>query len=146
MRGVRGDIAEKRTILVGFDELHRTVKPYIGAIAGKLLRLAIVKVRIVEIIIAPIVGSLADASPAVNEHLAESSILRPERVVVPQMPLAENTGSIAAGRENITHCDFVFPQERSAHDGMPDARSIAVMSRHQSRPGGRTGRAYVKVR
>src|SRR5205085_1343190 len=75
MRRVGGEVAEERAVLVSFHELQGCIEENIRAVALEFFELAIVPERIVEIMVAPNIGSVADAAAAEGEDLVEAAIL-----------------------------------------------------------------------
>ena len=146
MRGVGRQVREERPVPIGFDEPHRAVEPDVGAVARVLLGLAVVPVGVVEVVVAPEVRRLADAAAAVDQDLLESAILRPEGVVVAEVPFAEDARAVAPRREDIRHRHLVAAEQRPAQDRVPDARAVAVAPGHQRGPRRRAGRAHVEIR
>ncbi len=116
-----------------------------GAVPLELLFPAVVEVGIVEIIIAPIIRPLPDSAAAVNQNLPEPSILRPERIIITQMPLTENTSLIPPGAEHIRNSRLMRAEQRPAHNRMPYAGLRRIMPRHQRRTRRRTSRIHMKI-
>ena len=121
MGGVCGDVTEEGLVFVFLDEFQRSVKPDVGAVSLVFFPFSIVKICIVEVIVAEVVGCLADAATAMDQDLLEAFVLGPEGVVVAEVPLSEDGGLVARACEDVGHGDFVFLQQRSTHDGVPDA-------------------------
>ena len=95
MRRVSWQITEEGSVSVLLDELHRFIEPDIRAITGERLWLAVAQVGIVKIVISPIVGRLTDAPAAMDSGDIESPVLRSERIVISQLPLAEDACSVS---------------------------------------------------
>jgi len=146
VRGVGRDVAKERPILVFLDEANRPVKPDVGAIAGVLGRHAVVEIRVVEVVVAPVVRRLADSAATVDQHFMEPLILRPAGVVVAQVPFSKNRGPVAGGREDFGDRHFFRRHDRSPHDRVPHAGAGGIPAGHQGRPRGRAGRVDVVVR
>ena len=73
-------------------------------------RLAIVKIGIVELGVAPVVRHLPNATSTVNDGNVETLVLRSEWVIVPEMPFAEDRGEIAVVTQELGHCHFTGRQ------------------------------------
>ena len=132
MRRVRRHITEKWTLSVAFNKRHRLLKPDIGAVAIIRLFRAVSKVGIVKIVVTPVIRRLTDTAAAVVEGFFKPSVVRPERIIIAEVPFAEHAGFIAVAPENIRHRDFIAAEERAAADGMPHAGGVAVMPSHDA--------------
>ena len=113
MRHVGGKVAEEGAVLVGANEFERLVEPHVGAVALELLGLAVAEVGVVEVVVSPVIGAVADGAAAVVEGLLESPVLGPEGITVAQVPLAEHAGPIAIGREDVGHGRLAGAEQRS---------------------------------
>ena len=89
VRRVRRDETQERLILVRLDKLHRLGEKHIGAIALEFLRLTIHQQRIVDIVITPVIRDLSQPPTPVIHRLLKTPVLRPVRIVIPQVPLAK---------------------------------------------------------
>ena len=111
----------------------------------KLPQAAVMKVRIVKVIVSPEVRNLSDPAAAVDQHFLESAILGAKGIAVTQMPFPEDRGAVAVVGEDLRHHHFGSARHVAAHDGMPDARARRVTPGHQCRSRGRAGGIRVKV-
>ena len=123
----------------------RSIEEDIRAIAGEFLEFAVVAQRVVGVVVAPGVGSITDAAAAEGERFVKAAILGAIGEIVAEVPLAEDTGAVAAGREELPERDLALAQQRSAHDRVPDSRARGVAPGHDGRARGRTGRIDVEV-
>ena len=146
VRGVGHQISKERPLAVRLDEFHRRVEPNVGAIPVKLLRPAVAEIRIIEIRITPIVGRLPHTTPAMNQHLAKTSILRPERIIIPQVPLPKAAGLITTFGKHLGHRHRIGPRQRPPPGSPPSAHPHRILPGHQ--PGSRrsTTRRDMKIR
>ena len=127
------------------DELVCLLEKHIGAKALRLNDLLVVKVAAVEIGVVPDVGRLTNPAAAMPIHFVEATILRAIGVVVSHMPLAEHAGLVTVVLQHLPDGHLVGPQHGAPHDGVPNARTIRPVTRHQSGPRRRTSRCHVIV-
>jgi len=90
-------VAEKRPVLIGFDELYCPIEPHIGTVAFEFFRLAVMEVCIVKVVVSPVILGVADTASLVDQHFVEATVAGPKRIVVTQMPFAEYSRFVAAG-------------------------------------------------
>ena len=104
VRRVERKVGEKRSIArFAFDPFRRFAKEDVGAIALVFLPLAVVHVGVVEIIVFPEIGCGANVRRGEPQRFVETPVLRAERIVVAEMPLAKNAGPVSGGSKHIGH-------------------------------------------
>ena len=135
MGAVGGDVAEERLVAVAVDEVHAFPEPDIGAVSLVASVFRPGPVAVVDVVVVPVVARVADAAAGMVDHLAEAAILRPIRPRVAQMPLAENAGGVAVGREGVRQGVFVAPQQRAAANRVPHAGTVCVVPGQETRAG-----------
>ena len=119
MRCVRSDETDEGLVLVTINEAHALPEPDIRAVAVELAWLAVDHVGIVKVIILPPVRHLADSASAMRNDLLEAPVLGAIRVVVAQMPFAEETGGVAVFGKHVGNGHFIATKERTPAYGMP---------------------------
>lgn len=81
--------------MVFLNEFNGFVEPDCVAITLEFFRLAVSVISVVIVIVSPVIPSVSDDTAFMDQNLLESSILRPEGIVVAKMPLAEDTCFVA---------------------------------------------------
>ncbi|OPZ09032.1 MAG: hypothetical protein BWZ10_02596 [candidate division BRC1 bacterium ADurb.BinA364] len=145
VRRVGRNIGEERPVFVSLDELQGRPEKHVGAVAPIGLPLAVVAQHVVEVIVAPVVRTLADSAAAMDQDLLEAAILRTERIIVAQVPLAEDSRAIARRGKNIGHGRFAGLQHRAPHDGVPNADARRIAPGHQRRACRRARRIDMEI-
>ena len=95
------------------DELHRLVKPHIGAIATERLPPITDQISVIKIIIPPVIRNLRYSTTAMPYGAFKPFVHRSGRRVVPQMPLTKHAGGIAIDRKQVAKRFLSFVQARS---------------------------------
>ena len=142
---IGADKAEEGLARVRFDEVLRLAEKDVGAIARKRGRDAVHQIGVVEIVVAPPVGALADPATAVTDRGLKSAVLRAIRVFVAQVPFAEQACAVARLAEGVGQGPLVLAQQRAPADRVPDACGIAVMAGQQPSARRRAGGARVEL-
>ncbi len=145
MRSVGRDGAEEGVVPVALEEAQRLAEPDVGAVALEVPGFPVDGVGVVEVVVSPVVGGLADASAAVGDHLVEAAVLRPVGRAVAQVPLAEQAGPVAAGPKGVGERQFVLVEQGAPADRVPHAGAVGVVAGVEPRPGGGAGGADVEV-
>lgn len=145
MRGVEREVEEKGFVLLLFDETHALTEPDVGAVAFKLLKLAVSLVDVVKIVVAPVVGGLADAAATMPDDVLEAPVLRAMRRVVAQMPLADHAGDVASVGQEVCQSLFVPMHQGATGTGPEGSRVAHVVSGHERSPGGRAEGADMEI-
>src|SRR5262245_61527558 len=104
MRRVRSYVRKKRGLVFAFrfDPFQRLCEKQIRAVSFSFLKGAVVAERWVEVAIPGSVSTaafvtLSNATRAMNVNFIKSAVSRLIRILVPQMPLAKNAGSVSYG-------------------------------------------------
>ncbi len=92
------------------------------------------------------VGRLGQAAAAQHQRLLKALIAGAHRVVVAQVPLAENAGLISGFREHLGSGHLARIHHRAAEECVDDASAVVVAARHEARPRGRAHRANLELR
>ena len=144
---VRGDVGQEgRSGLCGaLHVVDRFVEEDVRAVPLERLSPAVPDVGVVEVVVAPEVGHRADVGGGEPHGLVESAVLRPEGVVVAEVPLAEHAGAVARLGEDVGHRRDLGPQERPTAADVDRAVAGRVHSGQQLAAGRRTHRRDVKV-
>jgi len=142
---VARDVAEEALVLVFLDKLHALGEEDVTAEALELLELAVHRVGVVEVVVAPVVGGVADAAAPVRDGVLEAALVRAEGLGVAEVPLAEVPGPVAGLLERVGERPLVFPEQRPPSNSMPDAGAVAVMAGEQPRARRRACGAHVEV-
>ena len=101
-------VEEKWLFCLVLHEFYRGIGKHVGAIAIGLDQ-AIpaeqhrVEIGAVEAVVVGYVAHLADAAGAVNEHLFKALVLRPEGVIVAQVPFAEDARAVSGLFQQLGH-------------------------------------------
>ena len=101
MRSISGDIQKEWFFLVFGDESHTFPKPHIRAIAIKFFKSSLPAsgtdpfVGIIKIIISPVVRCLSNSTATMPYGILETTVLRPMRGIISQMPFASHAGLVA---------------------------------------------------
>ncbi len=104
-------------------------------------------VHVVEVIVAPVdVAGGRDGAVPVDDRFLESAVLRPVRVVVAQVPLAEDARPIAVVGEDVCHRRCAAGEEVHAVVGALDGDGAAVPARQQRRASRRALWRDVEIR
>ena len=146
MRRVRSEVSKKWFVTILIDKFQCRIKKHIGAVAFLRLRLSVSKIGVVVIVVTPQVGSLCNATTAVNQRLLKATMPRHERIVVSKVPLAEDPGCVTVVLKHFRHGQFIFSKDGTAIDRVPDAGPTAVATGHQRRAGFGTRRIDMKIR
>ena len=145
VRGVGRDIGEKRFVFVCLDKLHAFIEPNVGAETFKSLVLSVDDVSVIEIVVAPIIGCLADAAGFVVNAVLEAPVFRAIGIAVAEMPFTEQPRGITIRTKDIGHGGFTTAQHVASLNGVPDTNTIGVTTGHQGRSCRGTGGVDVKV-
>jgi len=130
---------------VRLNEFHSLVEPDIGAISVVRPGLSIVKVGVVEIIIPPKIGGLADAAALMGHDMLESAIKGTIRIIVAKVPFPEHSGPVAVGTKQIGQGRLIGAENRTPPTSRPGSVPNRTVSGHQRAAGGRTERLDVKI-
>ena len=90
--------------------------------------------------------SLANATTAMNEHLIEAALVWLIRILVTEMPFAEDAGRVAGGLEHLRERHSRQTHTLALENRVGDSALELVGSGHQCATGWRAGRADVKIR
>src|SRR5690606_16202536 len=93
---------------------HRLAKPDIGAVALELLELAVLSIRVVEIVVRGMIRDRCDAPGAVPHRVAESAVDRPVRIAVAEMPLARKARAVSVRSEHLGEHAHIAAYHRSS--------------------------------
>ncbi len=101
---------------------------------------------VVEAVIQPVIGQGADPEAVPVDREIEASVLRPERIVVAQMPLAEMGGSVAIVPEGFRHVGQIATADGAAlrHCGCPVAKRRDPGQQLAARRGAHRGNVMVR--
>ena len=131
MRDVRGQIAEERAVPVVPDELDQGVGEDLGAVAFIRLRLAVVLEYRIPVAVAGRSRRLADAAAPMHQGLVEPLVHRAQRVVVPEVPLAEDSRDVPVGRKQLGERLGLRRHQRATEIGVHHAGPVAVPPRQE---------------
>ena len=147
VRRVRSDVGQEgRSGRHGtLHELDCFVEEDVGAVPLERLPFAIANVGVVEVVVAPEVGYRADVGGGEPHRFVEAAVLRPEGVVVAEVPLAEHPGSVAGLREDVGHRRDLGPQQGATAADVDRAIPRGVHAGQQLSAGWRAHRRHVKV-
>ena len=150
VRAVERQVHEKRPIVLVLDELDGRVGDDVADIALGFQPRAVMAERGAEIGAALVdrVGRVARLrQPAAVEHqrFLKTPVHRTHRVIIAQVPLAEDARAIAAGGEHFRQRRFVGMHERTAQEGVGHPGTVIVTSGHQASPRGRAHRHDVEI-
>ena len=146
MRRIGRDIGKEWLVAVTGDEIHRTVEEDIRAVALALELLAIaIESRVEVVIAARRIGGLPNAAAMMRQRFLEALILRTQGTMIAQMPLAEQTGTIARAAQDFGERDLIAPHHRTSEISIDDAGAIVIASGHQTRTRRRTDRIHMKL-
>jgi hypothetical protein len=129
--GIGGQIDKEGTVAVPLDELERLVEPDVGGVAFHRLGNAVAEVSVVVEIVAEGVAHMSEDTTAVVQGLLEALVVRPQRVVVAQVPLAEHPRAVPRLREHFGDGALARRHERATHDRMPDPGACGVAPRQE---------------
>src|SRR4029453_4602723 len=101
-----GDVREEWTAAGALDELDRRIGEHVGRVSLGADLGAVPQEERALVRVPGRVRGLPDAAPAVDEALLEALVLRPERVVVAEVPLAEDARAVARGGEHLGERPF----------------------------------------
>src|SRR5262249_28170196 len=93
VRRVSAQEAEEGRLGIRCNEGKRLFEEDVGAIALELRGHAIREIGVVEIVIAPPVGCLAETSTAVDDACLKSAILWAIGIAIAEVPFAEDAGA-----------------------------------------------------
>ena len=147
VRGVRRQVAEERLALL-VPLLHprgRGIEPQVRAVPGEALGPAVVEVAAVEQRVVELRRGVAHPEAEVVRRLLKPLVVRPVRVVVAQVPLAEQPRLVPRGREHLGRGWNARPEERPPGGDGRRAVPKRVHARQQLPAGGGTHRGDVEV-
>ena len=130
------------------DPPHCLVEEDVGAVALELLVDAVVGEDGIEVdvgVVFPMIRQRGDAPGAVVDGLLETAVLRAVRVAVAEVPLAEVTGGVAGGGEEVGHGRQLRAHHRAALADRGAAVAHGVDARHELAARGRAHRGDVEV-
>jgi hypothetical protein len=131
--GVVGHVGEERTVTVALDEIERAVGEDVGTVALRADQAPVVQDERIEVARAVRrIGRLTEAAPANHHGLVEALVARIERVVVAQMPLAEDARVVPRILQPLGQRHFVLVHQRPAEERVHDARAVVVTPRQQA--------------
>ena len=146
MRSVQREVGEERPVAVLLDPLEAFAEEYVGAIAFVLLDDVVVRVPIVEVVVAPGIGRLRGAAAPADDRLVEAAFVWPEGEVVAQVPLAEQACRVAVVLEDLRQRRLLESHDRAAGERRRDAAAEGVAPGQQPGPGGSAQRVNMEVR
>ncbi len=117
----------------------------ICAVPGEALPLAIFAELRIHIGIVWHVCRLSDPSTHVDQALFKALVLRSQRVVISQVPFAENASAITRVAKHFRHGHLIRVHHRAAFVGVHYAGAEIVAPGHQARSRGRADGAHVKA-
>jgi len=150
VRTVEGQIHKERLIAGLLNELDGRVGDHVADVPLGLDPLAVVAERGVEIG-SPFVhrvrriAGLGQSASAQHQRFLKPLVHGPHRVVVAQVPFAEDPCAIAAGSQHLGQRRFVGMHQRTPQEGVDHAGAVVIPSRHQARPRWRTDGHDVKL-
>ena len=146
MRTVEGEIDEEGPRAVSLDEVDGGVGEDVAAIARLLDGPAVVLQDRVEVT-APArwVGGLSNSSPLEHQGLLETLIDGPQRVVIAEVPLAEDGRAVAGRPEHLGQGHLLRVHHRPAHEGIDHACAVVIAAGHQACPRRSAHRHDVKL-
>ena len=115
-----------------FDELDGGIGEDIAAIAVRLLIDTVVRQDRIEVSVARRIGWLDDASAAMHQRFREALVDGSRRIIVSQVPFAEDAGVIAGRGEHFSQRDFLGGHGRSAEKSVDRAGAVVVAARQQA--------------
>ena len=153
MRCVGRKQTEKRLVFLAalIDPIDCRLKKNIGAVALCLDELSVaanhwIKIGVACYVTAAAGKRLADAATAVNEDPLKAALTGLIGIFIAEVPLAENACCVAGPlAQHLRQRDRRQRQSLALVNRVRDARMKFMAARQQSRPGGRAGRASVKL-
>ena len=95
MGHVQGEIGKERLVARLRHEFHRFAKKNVGYVTLIGRGHVAVVIRVIEIVVTPVIGNLADTAGLVVHGLFKTLVLRSVRPFLAQVPLAKMSGAIA---------------------------------------------------
>ena len=97
VRCVGWQVGKERLIRIGapLDPVDGVVEENVGAVAGEGFALAVPAVRVVEVVVPPVIRYGADLRGGEPQGLLKAAILRAIRVIIAEVPFAEDAGAVA---------------------------------------------------
>ena len=150
VRAVECQVDKERLIAFLLDESNCRVGKDVADVAGGFHPLAIVAKRGVEVGAALVrriwrVARLRQAATVENQRFLKAPVHGTHRIIVAQVPLAEDARAIASGGQHFRERRLIGVHERAAEKGVGDARAVVVAPGHQAGSRGRANRHNVKV-
>ena len=144
---VGGNVGEERGLLVlhGFDPSEGSGEEDVGAVTLGLHERSImanhgIKILVTRGIRTGTVVGLPDTSGTVDEGLVKAALMGLIRVFVPEVPLSENSGSVAGALEDLRQDGGLQRHALALEDGMRDPVLQGVAASHDCGPGRGAGR------
>src|SRR6185503_1664908 len=106
------------------DKLQSLGEEDIRAVALELRRNAVDRIHVVEVIVSPVIGSLADAASAMDQSVFKPAKLRQVRITVAKVPLAEDPGVVAMILQHRRQRPFILAQQLTSADRMPNSGAV----------------------
>lgn len=139
MRGVEREVGEPWLGATVVDPAPRGLAEHVGAVALRGHPCAIMENVWIEVGVAPVIWSLADAAALMDEDFVEADILWSAGIGVAEVPFAEDGGAVACGfemRGEGAHARF---EQAAATDGVGDADLEFMLAAHERSAGGGAG-------
>ena len=143
--GVKGEVEEEGFFFVLGDEVLGLGKPDVGGVALEFLVGAVALVGIIELIVAPIIGSLANSSGLVPDDVLEALIHGSAGSVVTEVPLADHASGVACFSKIFSHREFGGFEGAASAGGAESSGAGGVAPGHEGGTGGRAEGANVEV-
>ena len=96
-------VQKEGTLAVSLDELRCQPEKDVRTVPAVSGRLILRIVVIVEVVVAPVVRRLGDASTAADHGLVEAPIRGPHRVVLAEVPFSEDAGAVTVPMKDVSH-------------------------------------------
>ena len=146
MRRIGGDVGEERLAAPVTDPANRLVEIHVGAVSLERLLLAVAEQDRIKVVGSGRIGRLSDAAALVDHGCLEALIDGALRVVVPEVPLAEDPGAVAGISEHLCDGYFVRRHHGAAQVGVDHTCPVVVAAGHQRGPSRSAHRRYVEAR
>ena len=146
MRRVERQPYEERSRAIFRDESHRRFGEHIAAIALHFYGHPVVLENGVEITFpARRIRWLANAPAFEHQRFLKTLVDGAQRVIVAQVPFAEDARAITRRRKHFAERDFVRMHQRATEEGIDHASAIVVATSQQTRTCRRANGRDVKV-
>ena len=91
------------------------------------------------------IAGLTNAAATMDEYFLEALVLGTHGIAVSQMPLTENSGSVACGFQHLSDGDLFRLHHGSSDVSIDSTRAIVIAARHQVGPSRRTDGTHIKT-